>query len=129
MMDIRDTFGYPKQSQSPQNMTNVNNVIITDVVWSLPQSGLDDPSDAEDSQHGWRTDREADSFLAAAGSNGVFVIWNARYAFLELSASTTMGYPPDAVLSHSARAVNRLAWHPTGKYPGHLLTASQVGFQ
>jgi hypothetical protein len=126
MMDIRDTFGYPKQAQSPQNMTNAN-VIITDVVWSLPQSGLDDPFDADESQHDWRTDREADSFLAAAGSNGVFVIWNARHAFLEQSASTTtMGYPPDAVLCHSSRAVNRLAWHPTRKYPGHLLTASQV---
>lgn len=126
MMDIRDTFGFPKESQSPQNMTNAN-VIITDVVWSLPQSGLDDPSDADQSQHGRTTDQEADSFLAAAGSNGVFVIWNARHAFLEQSASTiTMGYPPDAVLTHSSRAVNRLAWHPTGKYPGSLLTASQV---
>lgn len=119
MLDIRE-FGYPKQSQSPQNMANVN-VIITDVVWSLPQSGLvDDSSDVGD-------EVQQDSFLAAAGSNGVFVIWNARHAFLERSsASTTMGYPPDAVRSHGSRAVNRLAWHPTGKYPGHLLTASQV---
>jgi len=127
MMDIRDTFGYTKQSQSPQNMSNAN-VIITDVVWSLPQSGLDEDIAADDaSQHDWRTDREADSFLAAAGSNGVFVIWNARHAFLERGASTTMGYPPDTVRSHSSRAVNRLAWHPTGKHPGHLLTASQDG--
>lgn len=126
-MDIRDTFGYPKQSQSPQNMTNVN-VTITDVVWSVPQNGLDDlTSSADESQHGYRTDREADSFLAAAGSNGVIVIWNARFAFLERSQSNTMGYPPDAVKSHSSRAVNRLAWHPTGKYPGHLLSASQDG--
>lgn len=127
MIDIRDTFGYPKQSQSPQNMSNAN-VIITDVVWSLPQQSIDDAlSDNNESQHDGRTDREADSFLAAAGSNGVFVIWNARHAFLTRStASTTMGYPPDAVRSHSVRAVNRLAWHPTGKYPGHLLTASQV---
>lgn len=133
LMDIRDTFGYPKPpSQSPQNMTNAN-VIITDVVWSLPQSGVDvDLSEAEDSSgHGrksWKTDREADSFLAAAGSNGVFCIWNARPAFLQSGASsTTMGYPPDCVRSHSSRAVNRLAWHPTGRYPGRLLTASQDG--
>lgn len=112
MMDIRDTFGYPKQSQSPQNMSNTN-VIITDVVWSLPQSDED-------------TDDTVD-FLAAAGSNGVFVIWDARLAFLERGSSTTMAYPPETVRSHSSRAVNRLAWHPTGKYPGRLLTASQDG--
>ena len=111
MMDIRDTFGYPKQSQAPQNMTNTN-VTITNVVWSPPQKDEDEDD--------WLS--EKDSFLAAAGSNGVFVIWNARRAFLEGSA----GHPPDAVRCHSARAVNRLAWHPKGKYPGHLLTASQV---
>ena len=126
-MDIRDTFGYPKQSQSPQS-TDGSNVIITDVVWSVPHGGLDDAqSSADESQHSYRTDREADSFLAAAGSNGVIVIWNARYAFLERSSSNAIGYPPDAVMSHSPRIVNRLAWHPTGKYPGHLLSASQDG--
>jgi hypothetical protein len=114
MMDLRDTFGYPKQSQAPQNMTNTN-VTITNVVWSPPQKDEDEDD--------WLSGN--DSFLAAAGSNGVFVIWNARRAFLEGTASS-MGHPPDAVRSHSARAVNRLAWHPKGKYPGHLLTASQV---
>ena len=105
-------------------MTNAN-VIITDVVWSLPQRGPDDPLDADDYQRGWQTEHEAESLVAAAGSNGVFVIWNARHALLEGSASA-MGFPPDAVCSHSSRPVNRLAWHPTGKHPGHLLTASQV---
>jgi WD40 repeat protein len=116
MMDIRDTFGYPKQTQSPQNMSSTN-VTITDVAWSPPQSG-------DEHYDHWLS--EKDSFLAAAGSNGVFCIWNACHAFLEGSAST-MGYPPDAVRSHSSRAVNRLAWHPRGKYHGNLLTASQDG--
>lgn len=119
MMDIRDTFGYPKQAQSPQNNMNNTNVTITNVVWSPPQSG-----DDEEHYDHWLS--EKDSFLAAAGSNGVFCIWNACHTFLEGSAST-MGYPPDAVGSHSSRAINRLAWHPRGKYPGHLLTASQDG--
>jgi WD40 repeat protein len=117
-MDIRDTFGYPKQTQAPQNMTDTN-VTITHVVWSPPQKG-----DEGDDDQQWLS--EKDSLLAAAGSNGVFCIWNARRAFLEGTAST-MGYPPDAILRHSSRAVNRLAWHPRGKYPGHLLTASQDG--
>lgn len=111
MMDIRDTFGYPKQSPSPQILTNAN-VTITDVVWS-PLFNV------EGSDFEWSDE----SFLAAAGSNGVFCIWNSRHVFVKETSASTM--PPDAVKSHSSRAVNRLAWHPAGKT--QLLTASQDG--
>lgn len=63
--------------------------------------------------------------VAAAGSNGAVIVWNAKDAFLDPSAATAMGPPPDAILSQHSRAVNRLAWHPNQKMPGFLLTASQ----
>uniref|UniRef100_A0A6V2AHI3 GATOR complex protein WDR24 n=1 Tax=Ditylum brightwellii TaxID=49249 RepID=A0A6V2AHI3_9STRA len=44
------------------------------------------------------------------------------------TATTTNNHAigqPEAVLFHHSRAVNRLAWHCTGRCPGFLLTASQ----
>lgn len=90
-------------------MSSASTVVITDVAWSLPQ----DESDADS------------SVVAAAGSNGVVVVWNAKHAFLDPAAPAAMGPPPDAVLSQHSRAVNRLAWRSNGKKPGYLLTASQ----
>ncbi|KAL7552029.1 hypothetical protein ACHAWF_015240 [Thalassiosira exigua] len=94
------------------------------------------------------------SVVAAAGSNGVVVAWNARDLVGDLSSSVeknsaggpgglfharksnvrvsqvspaaSMGQPEAAFLAHS-RAVNRLSWHPTGRRPYLLLTASQDG--
>jgi hypothetical protein len=83
--------------------------VITDVAWSLPQIEGDPDS----------------TVVAAAGSNGVVIVWNAKHAFLDTTAASAMGPPPDAVLSQHSRAVNRLAWHSNGKKPGYLLTASQ----
>jgi WD40 repeat protein len=87
------------------------------------------------------------SIVAAAGSNGVVVAWH-HSALLgdatnspsnsvqsglfhgrrerSVSANVSIGQPEAAFLAHS-RAVNRLAWHPTGNRPYLLLTASQDG--
>jgi WD repeat-containing protein 24 len=86
------------------------------------------------------------SFIAAAGSNGMIVVWSAG-SLLGLSApivgvgdtATATGrraassspskssvlVPPEAELSLHTRQVNRLAWHPT--HYGWLLSASQDG--
>lgn len=42
------------------------------------------------------------------------------------ASAASIGQPEAAFLAHS-RAVNRLAWHPTGRRPYLLLTASQDG--
>eukprot|EP00547_Thalassionema_nitzschioides_P002698 CAMPEP_0194214342 /NCGR_PEP_ID=MMETSP0156-20130528/15499_1 /TAXON_ID=33649 /ORGANISM="Thalassionema nitzschioides, Strain L26-B" /LENGTH=918 /DNA_ID=CAMNT_0038942573 /DNA_START=52 /DNA_END=2809 /DNA_ORIENTATION=- len=97
------------KQNSPQNLVSSTSNVVTDVAWSLPQDG----------------DRVDSSVVAAAGSNGAVIVWNAEEAFLDPSAATAMGPPPDAVLSQHARAVNRLAWHPNKRTPGFLLTASQ----
>jgi len=93
----------------------------------------------------------SDSLVAAAGSNGVVVVWRAEEALLGTTSgrersfqqqarahgrqrhgtaaapspasAATIGQP-EAVLMEHSRAVNRLAWHPTGRRPGMLLTAS-----
>lgn len=105
--DVRDAFQKPP---SPQNLvSSASTTLIYDVAWSLPQDA-DDPDS---------------SVVAAAGSNGIVVLWNAKHAFLNSEATAAMGPPPDAVLSQHSRAVNRLAWHTSGRTPGYLLTASQ----
>lgn len=87
------------------------------------------------------------SIVAAAGSNGVVVAWH-QSALLgdatnspsnnvqsgifhgrrerSVSTSSSIGQPEAVFLAHS-RAVNRLAWHPTGNRPYLLLSASQDG--
>ena len=90
------------------------------------------------------------SIVAAAGSNGVVVAWhqssllensnisksptnNAQSGLFhgrnrERAASTSAAFgQPEAVFLAHSRAVNRLAWHPTGNRPYLLLTASQDG--
>jgi hypothetical protein len=62
------------------------------------------------------------SLIAAAGSNGVIVVWTAETL---LEGESGQFPAPDAILSQHARAVNRLAWHP--RRPGLLLSASQDG--
>ena len=146
---VRDTFGLvgkqtPTSHQS--NMSNVNNVVITDVAWSKPQphrynykdnTNAPAPEMIDDNhihqESGNRTpstnkkqETSLDSIVAAAGSNGVVVVWSARRAFLESdrSANSMANQQPEAILSQHSRAVNRLAWHP--KRPGLLLTGSQV---
>ena len=65
-----------------------------------------------------------DSLIAAAGSNGAVVVWRAK-DLMGGSTGASIGHQPEAVLVEHSRAVNRLAWHPTGRRPGLLLTASQ----
>jgi WD40 repeat protein len=96
-------------------------VAVTDVAWS-------------------RTYDASESLVAAAGSNGVIVVWSAATLLSPHTptASSTGRAPhhspsssrhssiqvvnPEAVLSQHTRAVHRLAWHP--KLP-LLLSASQ----
>jgi WD repeat-containing protein 24 len=90
------------------------------------------------------------SFIAAAGSNGSIVIWNAETLLHTLVSSQNGGISisaesqsttrlgdetnqqqqqhlvtPEAVVNHHSRDVSRLAWHPN-KY-GLLLSGSQDG--
>ncbi len=72
------------------------------------------------------------SVIAAAGSNGVIVAWNANAllsgsARSQQAASMTFIEQPEAAFLAHSRAVNRLAWHPTGRRPYLLLSASQDG--
>jgi hypothetical protein len=67
-------------------------------------------------------DTTGTSLIAAAGSNGVIVVWTAETL---LEGESGQFPAPDAILSQHARAVNRLAWHP--RRPGLLLSASQDG--
>ena len=99
-----------------------------------------------------------DTLVAAAGSNGVVVVWKAEAALLGKGnadkafgsqsrggggggggpfhhrggggpaaspASAAAIGQPEAILAEHTRAVNRVAFHPTGRRPGLLLTASQ----
>jgi len=83
------------------------------------------------------------SVIAVAGSNGVIVAWNASFLLSAQSSNSnsrnsmasphhitssaaTFGQHEASFHAHS-RAVNRLAWHPTGRRPYLLLTASQDG--
>mmetsp|Transcript_19354 Transcript_19354/g.27360 ORF Transcript_19354/g.27360 Transcript_19354/m.27360 type:complete len:890 (-) Transcript_19354:965-3634(-) len=130
--DVRDTFGLGKQHpRSPQNITasDAVNVIVTDVAWSMPQLSTSDKASNESfrENENLKSRQSSSPFLrssvvAAAGSNGVVVIWNAEMSFL--SGDKTQNPLPEAVLSQHSRAVNRLAWHP-GKKSCLLLTASQ----
>ena len=104
--DVRDAFGTQKTT-SPQNLVSTTSTVaVTDVAWSFPQEDDDD-------------------IVAAAGSNGVVVVWSAQKGLLNPTATSSMAAAPDAVLSQHSRAVNRLAWHPSTKKAGLLLTASQ----
>jgi len=101
--DVRDTFNLSKPPTAPQNNSNA---VVTDVAWSLSQS--------DDSE-----------VIAAAGSNGVVVVWDANDFLTAANSAMLLGPAPEAVLSLHSRAVNRLAWHPSSSMAGCLLTASQ----
>jgi WD repeat-containing protein 24 len=101
--NLRDTFNLNKMAGPP--LESNSNADVTDVAWSNAQ-----PDGTE--------------FIAAAGSNGVVVVWNAHDF---VTAANSNGGPPpaEAVLCQHSRAVNRLAWHPSADRAGWLLTASQ----
>ena len=147
-----------QHARQQQQQVGPNNVVtITDVAWSgfqnnqsntwIPQA-LPNKSDNSNSfdqylgsnnfvgdhSHNQNTSKldegDDDSLLAAAGSNGVVVIW--RVSNLLHGKATA----PEAVLLGHSRAVNKVAWHPefinntsTNKEKSHqknvLLTASQ----
>jgi len=116
---VRDAFGLghrnsPSTHHQPNTFTNI---VVTDVAWSIPQR-----LSSSDEEYERRGGKKESSLIAAAGSNGVIVVWTA-----DTLLGGGPGHPPapEAVLSQHARAVNRLAWHPTRS--GLLLSASQDG--
>ncbi len=127
--DVRDTFKLGvKQAPHPhaRNSMGHGNVTITSVEWSPPQVGRGKVAGGDSGEDkGVRVD---DSLVAAAGSNGVIAVWNAKQAFFSEGSgesSTLANQQPEAILSQEhTRAVNSLAWHP--KRPGILISASQV---
>jgi WD40 repeat protein len=102
------------------------NVIVTYVAWSLPQNkGKEGGHEMGELPN--KEDEDIDSLIAAAGSNGIVAIWNARQLLFSQGnggSSTMANQQPEAILNQHTRAVNSLAWHP--RRPGLLLTASQV---
>lgn len=93
------------------------NVVITDVAWNCGSHAEAEMDGSRHSSSSLMSVASPDgSLIAAAGSNGLIVVWNAEHL---LGGSNA----PEAVLSQHVRAVNRLDWHPTR--PGLLLSASQ----
>jgi hypothetical protein len=143
--DVRDSFapyafGHGQRTGSSQASSNNINVILTDVAWSNPTGEIPQTvgdinaqstsstkknknNKAKDDNKAPKTDTgTGTSLIAAAGSNGVIVVWTAETLLGEESGH----FPkPDAILSQHVRAVNKLAWHP--RRPGLLLSASQDG--
>jgi WD40 repeat protein len=125
--DVRDTFGLGVPKQSAQSSMTHGNVAVTCVAWSPIQSpsGGNDGGDPISTQHQSESEK-TNTMVAAAGSNGVVVVWSSETFFPEgRRGSSTLGnQQPQGYLSQHTRAVNSLAWHP--RRPGLLLTASQV---
>lgn len=123
--DVRDTFNLvPKPPHSGASMTH-GNVVVTCVAWSNLQSKT--TNDAGDNKPMTLSEEEkTNTIVAAAGSNGIVVVWNSEVFFPDRShgSSTLTKQQPEGILSQHTRAVNSLAWHP--RRPGLLLTASQV---
>lgn len=111
----RSSIFSQNESAAPAASTLVN-VVITDVAWDCGSSGEIEMDGSRHSTSSWSSVAPEGSLIAAAGSNGLIVVWNAENL---LGGSNA----PEAVLSQHVRAVNRLDWHPTR--PGLLLSASQ----
>lgn len=160
-----------QQQQSPQSASSstgggvnaIMNIVVTDVAWSsgiVPSKSNEDlllASSSDDEQQGHDGfgsignlpgDRQhhqlQTSLIAAAGSNGVIVVWSAALLLglpthadgdtpgnsknneaVQKSPTAPVVQQPEAELSKHTRQVNRLAWHPTKH--GLLLSASQDG--
>mmetsp|Transcript_28219 Transcript_28219/g.68666 ORF Transcript_28219/g.68666 Transcript_28219/m.68666 type:complete len:1114 (-) Transcript_28219:1954-5295(-) len=139
-----------------------NQVAATEEVggFHMEDTAVDHETTPRNSRHGRNIDTldphnaatidetmDEQSFIAAAGSNGVVAIWDAQSLLFssapsassssrnvgrrhESSTSGTtptsgsmMTQPPEGILSQHTRAVNALAWHP--RRLGLLLTGSQ----
>jgi len=142
-LNLRDfAFGAAASATSPStpsagglltttaSTASTTNVVITDVAWSSTCDDNNNTISGSDTPGGGKNEDPTttilSSLIAAAGSNGVIVVWSAA-TLLEGTAGITnnnvAAAAPEAVLSQHARAVNRLAWHPT--VHGRLLSASQ----
>jgi WD40 repeat protein len=99
----------------------LTNVVINHVAWSgrtTHNNGNGSASRPTDD------DDFGDAWIAAGGSNGCILLWRASRLVADTKA-TGGTVPPDAVLRQHARAVNRIAWHPTDT--SVFLSASQDG--
>lgn len=113
-----DLFSKPVGARAPNGTTtnSMLNVVVTDVSWSknLVENASSSGNAHTSSSQNPSNPSEANSFIAAAGSNGVIAIWKANTLLQK-------GLAPEAVLSQHTRAVNRLSWHPRKQL---LLSAS-----
>ncbi|GKY92256.1 hypothetical protein MPSEU_000196700 [Mayamaea pseudoterrestris] len=109
---ILDAFLGPSSKQAATAMPM--NVTVTSVAWSPNWN----QNDSEQQQE--KDAEKSRSFIAAAGSNGVIVVFSAS-SLLEADSNPLV----EVILSEHVRAVNGLDWHP--HLPGLLLSASQDG--
>ncbi len=138
-MDVLDLE--PNSSHHPPFISRVHKTKEELAATYLSPLGNDSTTPIDDS-----------SVVSAAGSNGVIVAWHACSALLgptrtpdaivtpgrhrwggsnnsnnaQVASAATIGQPEAVFLAHS-RAINRLAWHPTGRRPYLLLSGSQDG--
>jgi hypothetical protein len=137
LLNLRDFALGSRSTTVPPTSTLQNDtaVVITDVAWStgrtpaatseatkegtMPHPPTEWHGKWEDVELGDRRRRLRTSMIAAAGSNGIIVLWNAA-PLLDATGSTLT---PTAILNQHNRQVNRLAWHPGNDLL--LLSASQ----
>ena len=113
LLNLRD-FALGSRATVPSTAPNDTAVVvITHVAWSSGRT----PTDATAGDD--RRRRLRSSTIAAAGSNGLIVLWPAA-PLLDTAGGNTK---PVAILNQHVRPVNRLAWHPTNDHL--LLSASQ----
>lgn len=116
--DSRSSRGsiFGQNEPAAPSVSTLVNVVITDVAWNCGSNVDTEMDGSRHSSSSMMSVSPDGSLIAAAGSNGLIVVWNAEHL---LGGSNA----PEAVLSQHVRAVNRLNWHPTR--PGLLLSASQ----
>jgi WD40 repeat protein len=115
-------FGRAKGQAAQSPAVSMFNVVITDLAWShLPpdeQKAVATANEPPEIRPLELSHQIQNTFIAAAASNGVIVVWSADSLLLENGV-------PEKILSQHVRAVNSLEWHP--RKPGMLLSASQDG--
>jgi len=110
-------------STAASSTNSMMNVVINHVAWSdsvrsnegiTPvasggsSSSLSQPQQQYGPQQQQQRNSATESFIAAAGSNGVIAIWKAQNLLSKGQSMT----PEMVLLNHHVRAVTRLSWHP-----------------
>jgi len=128
-----ESLGNKKKNRRQQRSKSIDDTINADARMENFNFGND--KDTKD---------KGDSFVAAAGSNGVVLVWSAkkllfsddetkrgkklsnnRQSGINLLAKQQRAQQPEGILTQHTRSINGMAWHPT--LSGLLLTASQDG--